>query len=244
MSDPVAELAAELADMKRRLHALETAPRATKTSVSGGYTRWLPPEGEHPGIYIGGGGGTDVGISGYDVDGNQWLGAGAFNGRGRFHVAGPIPSSSSQTIDVVDGQFFAPLFATAWQTDTNVNIDTQGRPTVTSSTFTTLWRTVIPCTTKSLNSWVVVYPGVGQNAECRINAQVFGQTASVQLALETGITSTAAIIGPWVIPAGIMDDGTSSPIGHLMEVEIDLRRTSGANPVAVAPQWPVIAWPS
>lgn len=50
----IRQLSDELADMRRRLAALETAPRANMTSVRNGYTRWFVGDtAEFPRVHIG-----------------------------------------------------------------------------------------------------------------------------------------------------------------------------------------------
>lgn len=218
-----------------QLRKLGTAARANFTDVRGGFTRWKLDTGNYPQVGIGAStNATDVGIYLYDDDEDLTAYFGTAVGTG-VHLLIDNDDKTRAVLNIVGGIMFTPLLATAWQQGTNVNIDTQGRPTTVSATYETLWRAYLPCTAGGISTQVDVFPGVGRTCDVRIAARIAGTVDTLQeVAAETGITTTDALAGQWAIPDAI-NDPVASPIGRLVELVIQARRTAGSGSIAVAP---------
>lgn len=243
MSDPIRDLAERLARVERELHALATAPRANRTSVQDGFTRWLTAEGTAPRIIIGASGTAGDVVLG--VSGNNGVGRitiSSFEDHADFALGNP--DDSTATLRVLKGKMHTPLISCAWQVGTNVNIDAQGRPTNNTATYVELWQTVLPVTSGRVHGMIDVFPGVaGTFADAKIKASRFASGNPFVTVAETiGFTGTpGALIGPWDVPSSVLVP-SASPIGHLVEFRVELRRTAGTGTVAVAARLPLINW--
>lgn len=231
------------ADYDRRLRALESAPRAPQTSLRGGRITFKPtdPDMESPSITVGAGAGDDAGLAMFDADGIQFFGAGSFSGRGVVVFFAP---NGGETLVVDDGIMIRPLVSCAWQQDPSAGIDALGRPTTTSASYVMLWRTYLPCLSGGVATMFAAAPGAGNTMDVRIRAEVVAggtgsgpQTVVEQLA----ITVTTDINGDWAIPDAVLIPA-ADPIGALLVLTLEARRTAGAGAVTAAPYLPVVNW--
>lgn len=234
-SSSIDRLVEEVIDLRRRVHALETAPRVGYTSARGAGTRWYPESGNLPYLYIGDlAGDGEVGLWIVDGDGNYKLFIGTVNGDAAAIVYSP---GGQAQLHVDDGEMIAPRLPAAWVRGTNVTADASGRPTTTSATYVELWRSLVWCGRASLNTYIDVY-NAASTSSVKIVATEFGTAhADVTVVEQTGLTGTALVFGPWTVP----NIGGSSPMGRLLDVRIHARRTAGGDAIAVAPRIPVIA---
>lgn len=240
VADPVQDLVNRLAETERRLHALETAPRANRTSVRGGFTRWmLEGEVENPKLFIGGDdGGEDVSLRLNDEDGGPaeiFLGTAA--GRGAFYILnddGTVP-----VFQVFDGKMLSPLLSCAWQSDHAHTIDTFGRPVITGGSYERVWASYLAITTGQIFSNIFVNLGAGvTSAAVRIQATSPGE-ATQTVFEQTGITVSGFLAGaPWTVPDSIVSPA-ASPVGQVVVLQLEGKVTGGAGDLAVAPVEPV-----
>lgn len=234
-------------EVERRLRALETGQRAVQTALRGGLIRFQPtdPDIDHPSINVGAGQGDDAGIAMFDSAGDQYFGVGSFNGAGILVVyAGQIafvaPAGDVSTVSIVDGVTFSPLIPCAWQKDSLAVVDAAARPTTSSASYVTLWRTYLPCMSGGLRTWVKAVPGAGNTMSVRITAEVIGGSA-VDVVEQTGMTTATDIDSQWAIPDSVLSPA-ADPIGRLLILKIEALRSAGASAVAVAPQLPALNW--
>lgn len=239
----MADIAKWMRDVDNQLRKLATAARANKTDVRNGFTSWKTSTGDSPRVTIGADAeDDDVAIWCYPSGaggGNMYFGTSDSGASAQFRVSNP--DGGDRVLNVYRGRMYNPLIATAWQQHTNVIIDNRGRPTTTSGTYDTLWRAFLPCTSGGIFTQVDVFPGIGQTCDVRIAARQAGTVDSfVQVADVTGLTSTGALAGAWAIPDSVVSPARS-PIGVLLELVVQVRRTAGSDPIAVAP-YPVTNW--
>lgn len=248
MSDPIQRFVEVLADLSRRIRALETAPRAPHTSVQGGSTRWFPENGEPPQLFIGDLVGTgDIGVWVIDADGNRSVFLGTTTGQAIVFVneAGELevrnPDGIGRALWIEEGITKSPLVSAAWQHSTNTStMDTQGRAEISSGTYTRAWSAYLPVQTGMIRSSIVVQLGAGvTSVDARIRATLVegGASGGVQTVHEeTGITGAGVFLSglPWTIPDAVRSPA-SDPIGTLVLLEVEARVTGGAGNALVGP---------
>lgn len=264
MSDPVAELAAELADLKRQIRELQTAPRATKTSVSGGYTRWLPTNGaEYPKAYAGALGEDHVGFFVDQTDGDDGsliaadLFMGIADGENFDTVVDNVPALLVANPDhqlyaqaIIDGAITTPLSVCAWTPNTNLGVDALARRVTTSGAYTEMARAILPLHTNIVSTGINVVLGSGVTSmDVRITIRGieaihsvgFSPTpavTAVTLVEETGITANGAIADEWTVPDTLIAPN-GSPVGLLCELILQARVSGGSGNAVASPYAPV-----
>jgi hypothetical protein len=246
----IRRLADQFAGIDRRLRALETAPQLPFSSVRDGFTTWRLSSGEAPRISIGAtADATDVSLTVWDNDENAALIIGTvLDGDDvGIRVENPDKDQSGTCLNAQRGVLVVPLLSCAWQQDPAVTHDTNGRAQVSSGSYTRSWTAVLPIGTGDIYSSVAVQLGAGvTSADARIRALPFANlvTGSEQTVHEeTGITGSVFLGGlPWTIPDSILTPARS-PVGTLVQLEIEVRVAGGAGNVLVAPHDPVANYP-
>jgi hypothetical protein len=243
VSDPIRDLAERLARVERELHALSTAPRAPHTSVSGGYTRWLPPQGESPRLQVGSGVGADVGMTVTD-GGELWIGIGTESGVPRALISSP--DRSRPVFDVIGGDMIAPLIPCPWVHNPQHAIDSQGRTVVPDAAYIRAVSAYLPVQTGGITTSIIIDRTGTATVAARVRATVIAGATSggVQTVHEeTGITGATFLSGlPWAIPDAVCDPA-SDPHGTLVLLEVEARVTAGSGNALVAPSSPVVNIP-
>lgn len=244
----IRQLADELADMRRRIAALETAPRATMTSVRGGYTRWqvdTEPPPEYPKLYIGAAGSNDgdvalvlrssepAGPEVYVGTVNDAAGVSVELDRAKVSAWNDDSDAASPVLHVDGGQLWAPRLVSFWQKDPQLAVDANGRPITNSTSYVTMLSCWFPCVTRSLITNVWAQPGAGVTSMAvRLRGRV-GANPMVTIDEETGITSATFVQFVAAIPESV-GGGTSSPVGSLLDLIVEARVTGGTGNVNVA----------
>jgi len=242
------ETARWMAEVERRLRALETGQRATKTSLRGGQLLFKPKTeaAEYPFIQVGAGEGDDAGIAMFDDLGQQFFGVGSFNGDGVFVIYKGLvslsnPSGAASAWSIMDGVTYGPLIPSAWVNDVGAGKDTLGRPTTTSASYVTLLRSYLPCLSGGIKGRFSVAPGSGNTMSWRIRAEVIGGTGPQTIVEQTGITVTTDVDSQWDIPDTLVTPN-GTPIGHLLILTVDALRSAGSTAVALGAYTPVVNW--
>ncbi len=241
MSDPIQRLAAELADVRRRLRNLEAAPRANHMSIRAGFTRWTTDnDAEHPAIAIGGAPDTaDVALVQSDAAAAIMFAFGVIGGVRLIRTVNP--DGTTDILNLTDGKVTTPLIACAWQRDGYHAIDANGNPIVSASAYETTHRTLIPCTSgKMLLRYDILLGGGVTSCATRVLVQEYGSAVAAQTLYEqTGITAAANINTEATVPTSILSP-VASPIGRLVTLYIQARVTGGAGNIIVVPIVPAV----
>lgn len=240
MADDVADL---LADLQRRIRALETAPRASETSVRGGYTRWLARDTPERKLYIGGGtAGDDIGL--FLDDGTStpawYLGTAA--GSPVFYVTNA--DGTDRIMVVSAGGLLKPYALGGWTKNPTQTQDSLGATTTTSSSFEIGWRTLANAQTASLITefYCALGGGVTQ-AEVRVTAtvDVDDRSTSASNGEQTVFTQTITGPGNMTVTASVPSTiwtPAESPTGAFVRLALKARVSGGAGTVTFAPVVP------
>ncbi|MGD9705231.1 MAG: hypothetical protein AB7Q42_20880 [Acidimicrobiia bacterium] len=220
-----ASLKTEMDDLKRRLSAMEMAPRLQTSSLSAGTLSLLDSDrqvivriGVQPD-------GRESAIDFYDPATGRALvslgeiapnvyGIRVVNDAGR-----PIFGTSA------DGQT-SPYAPFTWTPSPDVPHDANGRPTVTSTgTWLTLAQAYVYATALYATPSATFEPA-GSPHDVRFTAAEFGASAQT-LFTATGVTSSTPIAASGNLDgSGTVDGG--DPLGRLYVFKLEARRTSGA----------------
>lgn len=249
MSDALERIAERIARLENEVHVLKTAPKANKTSVRDGYTRWLPVgEANLPEVRIGSTveGGGDPAFEVTDEDGpfsSIYIGTDA--GRARADIYSSDKTGLVFCYD--DGVLLAPQPSCSWQRWVGSAMDAVGMSTTTSATYVDLWYAVLGVGGDQIDGALDVIPDGGNTGAARIVAQVLGgvstggkvPSATVQQVVEqTGITTSTVMAGPWTVPESVWDP-SANVAGAVLLLTIQGKRTAGAGSIHVAPRFPV-----
>lgn len=216
--DPIESLGRELADLRRRISALETAPRANLTTVANGQTRWLDANGDES-VAIGT---DDLGDSFIRI----------MNGDG-----------TAPAFEVRQGLNTFPLAASAWQAEYEYSgMDAAGRRTTTDTLvflpmFSVVLSLVTPRVRYSLSPFTsgLVTEGqmrffaVGLDARSTgVGAQQVGSTITFDDSYPNVHTATLTI------PATILASGYTDVVGSLVRLWVETKITAGTGTIALA----------
>lgn len=232
-----------LADLQRRVRALETAPRASNTSVNGGYTRWLARETPERKVYIGGGvAGDDVGLVLDDGTATPAWYLGTAAGGPVFYVTNA--DGTDRVMMIYSGGIFKPYALGAWTKNPTQTQDSLGATTTTSSSFEVGWRTLANAQTASLVTefYCALGGGVTQ-AQVRVTAtvEVDDRASSASGGEQTVFTQTITGSGNVTVTAAIPSTiwtPAESPTGALVRLALKARVSGGAGTVMFAPVVP------
>lgn len=245
MDSDVRRLGDTIADLQRRLAALETAPRSNFTTVRGGQTVWR--SGETGGAY--------VAISG-DMDGDDtgiYLSAdGAVRGYMGTLAGGDVigvyldnPDKSHRAFTYVsDRGLVGPYGIGAWSKNPSQAINSLGNTTTASGSLEVGWRTLLYVTSETYEIEYFVDLGGATSAEVSLTAEVYvdDRTAATPAAVQTVFTRTISATNPY------SDTGTlpntlwtpnGSPVGSLLKLELKARVSGGAGTISWAPIVPM-----
>jgi hypothetical protein len=249
LSDPIKAMADRIAELERRLRALETAPRASHTSIRNGSTRWLSTaDGDLPNVRIGSteDTGGDPAFEVTNEDGpfsDIYIGTSAGRGRADFYN----PDKTGIVLRYDDGRLRAPQPSCAWQRYIGAAMDAVGASTTTSGTYVDLWYAVLGVGGDQIDGTIDVIPDGGTTGACRVMAQAVGgisisgkvpSATTQQVVEQTGITVSTVMAGPWTIPDTIWNPA-SDVAGTVVMLTIQALRSAGAGLVHVAPRFPV-----
>lgn len=246
MDSDVRRLGDTIADLQRRLAALETAPRSNFTTVRGGQTVWR--SGETGGAYVAISGdmeGDDTGL--YLVDSTDetrgyigTLASGAVLG---LYLDNPDKSHRAFTW-LSDRGLIGPYGTGPWTKNPSQTIDALGNTTTTSGTFEVGWRTLLYVTSTTFEIEYFVDLGAATAAEVTLVADVYvdDRSAAVPAAAQTILTRTISSTNPYS-DAGTLPDTlwtpNGSPVGSLLRLEFKARVSGGAGTVSWAPIVPM-----
>lgn len=235
------DMAAELADLRRRLHALETAPQSNTVSLLDGTFRFRTASNENVQVLTGiDAEGDDIGFWSF-VDNGGDPAVRAFLGTGSDGLDGNIAIWNR------DGRLilyalsatgmFRPVVPCSWVKNPAVSVDSLGNPRTASASYDTMWRSHLNCSTHVNHSWAIdLQAGVTAVAFKLTGQDSFHSGVETTIYEQTGIVADTTFIRSDTIPA-LAADGLSI-IGEFIELRAYLRITGGAGFATLAPLWP------
>ncbi len=233
-----------IADLERRLRALETAPRASYTTIRDGTTVWRGDTASHQGIAISSdlGDPTDAAMYVYTADGQNRIYVGTNIGVAVIYVDNPDKSGRVLTIDSVYGML-GPYGVAPWQKNPGQSIDSLGRATTTSGSFQVGWRSLCYVTSAQFGLEYAVDLGGASSAEVSVTAKVYHDdragtpNGTRQTVFGRTVSATGSFVDTASIPSSIWVP-SASPVGSMIDLEFSARVASGAGTVAWAPILP------
>lgn len=236
-------MASELGDLRRRLHALETAPQSNIVSLLDGQFLFRTASDENVQALMGTDGeGDDIGFWAFV----EHAGAAAvrcYVGTGSDGLDGLISARNR------DGRliFYAlsatglerPVVPCPWVKNPAVPADSRGNASTASGSYDTLWRSYLNCSTHVYHRWAIdLQAGVTAVAFKLTGQDTFNGGVETTIYEQTGITADGNIEQSTALPA-LAADGLSV-VGELIELRAYLRITGGAGNATLAPIWPAI----
>lgn len=231
-----------LADMERRLAALETAPRASYTTVRGGSTIWRRDAVDPNRIEITSNG-DDVALFCYDDLGLNRLYLGTIAGDPTMRFDNADKSGTVLQIEK-DRGMVRPYGVGGWERWSGQTMDAYGRSTTSSGTFALGWVGIVSANTATVyvSTAVALDAGVTR-AEIRVRASVAvsDRGGHVPSAAQTVLTRTVSASGTYsdsiALPDGLWTPAASAA-GSLVRLDLEARVTLGAGTVYWAPFHP------
>lgn len=251
--DPFDEIRDAIVDIRRRLHALETAPRAPFTSITGGATRWLTESGDpNPQLYAGDLLGVgDIGMWVIDADGNSSVFVGTSGGAALVFIDGAgvlLARSEDGQADVLSvdrGRLLNPSLTTAWQKNCQFPDDGNGRAATTSVTYPiSMWNAFVTVGRPKISTSIDIFVGAGvTSAQWKLTAQaidgVFGYTIAPEVTIFEATTAVSTSeTNTWTVPTTLFNP-PRNPSGILTRFGVTVRVAGGAGTVGIGPIWPV-----
>lgn len=239
--DPVADL---LADLQRRIRALETAPRASYTTVRSGVTAWRGAIADHAGLILFGLGDYDAGVNVYTQDdlNRLYVGTIADGTVATVRLDNPDKSDLAFRWDSNLG-IVGPWGTGPWVKNPTQPINSTGMAQTTSGTAEVGYRTLLNVT--SVGSTLDYYVSLGgaTSAEVALTAVVRasnrgGVPAAAQTVWTRTITSNNLYTNAANIPSTIWTPA-ANPVGTMVLLELTCRVASGAGTVAWGPTLPI-----
>lgn len=214
-----ANLLAELADVKRRLRAIETAPQAPNRTQRGGSFRLIPQDGDPASLFTFGGypnpdtGADEFGVTGYDSKGDIVFALG----------------------EADEGLIFPHLY-TPWKPAAGASplSGSGGLKTVTTGSYESVFETY--CEIPAHDSLYVLFAYAtdgGTVGRVYLDSGTPGQTAAIDL--PAGSSGTVRFNWRHPFSVGWGDSDTDATAF----VQLMARRSSGAGNVSI--YWPFVA---
>ncbi len=236
MDNATLRLATHLANLERRLAALETAPRAASTAIRGGSLRSRDATGAAVaelgrrnsdglvGLFVYGNAGADAVIVGQIT--------------GSLYGISVLADTGQAMLTVDDaGGMSVPVWPISWLGSPWVGTDGNGRKTTTSATWSDLWRSYgcFGFGDQFGFNFTCSIP-VGTTVDMRITATEVGGSNTEVIWSQTGATSTTTqVIDVVTITAAATASGTDSVLGRYFNIAFQAQRTAGAGTPAFAP---------
>jgi hypothetical protein len=228
-------LAQIIDDLSRRIAALETAPRASNTSVRNGLFQILDDSGNpvvelgkrptgEVGLFVYAAGADPVVELGQRLGGDVGLFIYSSDGRPMFEV------------DNLGGQS-TPIIPATWLGNPGEGTDANGRKTTTSATYSDMWRLykMFAFGAQFGFNFNLSIPG-GTTVDVQVTAVEVGGGSPVPIWSSTGLGSgTTQVLSVATIPSSATISGTDSPLGRYFNLNFQMRRTAGAGTPACAP---------
>lgn len=233
-------LAARLAELERRLLALETAPQSNRINLLDGNLRFRLSTDENVSALMGTDGeGNDIGFWTVDSEGQvrAYVGTGTDGADGLISLRNNDGRSILYALSSTG--LVRPRVPVPWTKNPGVPVDANGRATTTSGTYDTLYRSYLNCAPKIYHRWSVTVGGGVTSCAFKLTGQdLFNGGTETTIYEETGITASKNIDRSDSIPA-LAANGLDI-IGELIVVTAYLRVTGGAGTIALAPIAPAI----
>lgn len=244
--DDLDRLADVIADLRRRVRALETAPRAGLTSIRHGNTRWYAGDDAEASILVGSSG-DDAVVEGVTSDGEVRAYFGTIGGASDvvLYLDNPDKSGRAFTWSANLG-LVGPYCGAAWCRNPSQAMDSYGRSTTTSGSYEVMWRTTAYCSADEINVAYHAVRGGATSIQVKLTAEVYlsaGHTAVAdgeQTVFERTISDDSiSYENTETVPTSIWDPA-SSPIGTLIRYTLYGRVASGAGTMELAPIQPLV----
>jgi len=236
-------MAAELADLRRRLHALETAPQSNMVILSDG--NFILRTSSDPNVLVSMAVDQELNDAAFRVyddlgSGTEVIYIGT-TGDGAIGLLSVENVDRSQRVFLArsDQGLVRPILASTWQKTAQVPEDANGNATTTSGTYTELWVTLMNSSTHVNHQWWVDLGAGVTSAAFKLTALEAGFGSETTVHEQTGIVADGFIQQISVMPAGI---AAGSLPGRFLEMKAYLRVSGGAGTVGLSPYRPVIPW--
>lgn len=247
VADDIARLGELVADLTRRIAALETAPRAKYTTVRAGALAFRGLNAEQAAIQINGSAtGLDSAFVIFTEDGNIRCYFGTLNDGAIATVKLDNPDKSGNVMSwQSDRGILGPYFVGPWTKNPTQPIDSVGTAATTSTTAQVGYRTLlfVSSDVAVIQYWVQLGAGVSA-AQVQTLCTVYyddraGYAPSASSAIATrNVTSSNVYTDEVTIPTSIWTPA-ASPVGSLVQLELTARVTGGAGQVSWGPVLPV-----
>ena len=241
MADDAADL---LADLQRRIRALETAPRASYTTVRSGVTAWRGAIADHAAFVVYGAGDYQAAAMVYTQDDQSriYIGTNVDGSVALVRLDNPDKSDTAFRWDS-DLGIVGPWGVGAWVKNPTQPINSTGMAQTTSGTAEVGYRTLLNVTSVGSSLDYYVSLGGATSAEVALTAVVRasnrgGVPAAAQTVWTRTITSNNLYNNTANIPSTIWTPA-ANPIGTLVTLELTCRVASGAGTVAWGPTLPI-----
>lgn len=231
--------AAELAELRRRLHALETAPQSNRSMLTNG--SFAIRTGVDPNVLVSmdvDGEADDAAFRVFDSSGSAvqviYIGT---TGDGIAGYAEILNDDRSTAVFVArsDQGIVRPVLMSPWQKSSQVPEDANGNATTTSGTYTDLFVSYLNASTHVNHQWWIDLGGGVTSVAFKLTAVEVGGSPETTVYEQTGITADGFITQSTALPAGI---ATGDLPGRFLELKAYLRITGGAGTAGLAPHRP------
>ena len=238
------DMAAELADLRRRLHALETAPQSNIVSLLDGQFRFRTSLNENVQAFMSvDSEGDDIGFWSYVDDGGTaaeraYLGTATDGLDARLVI---YNRDGRRVLDAISAAGLQrPVVPVPWVKNPAAPVDaTTGSARTSSASYDTLYRSYLNCSTHVYHRWAIdLQAGVTAVAFKLTGQDTFNGGVETTIYEQTGITADGNIEQNTALPV-LAADGLSI-VGEVIEVRAYLRITGGAGNATLAPIWPTI----
>jgi len=237
------DLAAELADLRRRLHALETAPQSNIVSVTDGQFQFRTASSPNVQAVMGTDAeGNDIGFWA-SVDDGGVPAIRAYVGTGSDGLDGLVSVRNRDHRHVLYALsqygLVRPVVIVPWVKNPTIPVDVNGSPITASGTYVAMWRSYLNCSTHVYHRWLIdLQAGVTSVAFKLTGTDWFHGGVETTIYEQTGITGDLGIDRSDPMPA-LAADGLDQ-VGELIEVRGYLRITGCAGNAALATTFPAI----
>jgi hypothetical protein len=241
----VPDIAEQLADIQRRIAALESAPRSNFTTIRGGNTSWKAGISDPAAVAISADiTGADVAIYLSDNAENRgYLGTIATGTAVAVYLDNPDKSHRVFSYVSTSG-LLGPYGTGPWTKNPSQTINSLGNPTTTSGTSQVGWRTLLYVTSADFELQYYVDLGGATSAEISVTADAYvadrtsGTPNSSQTLFTRTVSSTGAYTNAGSIPNTLWTPA-ANPVGSLLRLEFKARVSGGAGTISWAPTLPI-----
>jgi len=240
-------MAAEFADLRRRLHALETAPQSNVATLeNGNFTIRTSTDPNVLASISVDDANNDAAFRVYDASGTVVIYSGTINDGDDGYLAVENGDRSESVLEVrSDLGMVRPVIPVVWQMSYATLKDSIGHPyTDLNGTYEELWNGWVNCSTHLFYEFGVNLQGGVTEAAFKITAQdyfgIYGALGEKTIHEQTGITVDTTISRNDPIPTTTVAGGVVAGKFLLLRVYAKVALDAGSPVLSVAPWIPAI----